>query len=132
MSGDADTAENHQLINLVVPQGTLPAATAFYGTTLGLTPRTVPVLQTGRLAWFDIGSSGQQVHVSLGRDFDFQDEAMSSGRHPCFRVESLEKLAELQRRVFSHFERGGEGAPVACDVPGGENSGMDDLFGVGF
>lgn len=41
-------------INLTVPKDTLAAATEFYGTTLGLTPRPVPSLQCGTLAWFDI------------------------------------------------------------------------------
>lgn len=48
-------------INLVVPPGTLALATDFYATTLGLTPRPVPHLQREKLAWFDIGDSGQSV-----------------------------------------------------------------------
>jgi hypothetical protein len=48
-------------VNLVVPAGTLEHANAFYGETLGLTPRVVPQLQRETLAWFDIGSSGQYV-----------------------------------------------------------------------
>ncbi|KAL2426771.1 hypothetical protein ABEF95_002124 [Exophiala dermatitidis] len=41
-------------INLTVPEGTLSLANEFYGETLGLTPRPVPSLQRGTLAWFDI------------------------------------------------------------------------------
>ncbi|KAK4192325.1 hypothetical protein QBC35DRAFT_484929 [Podospora australis] len=111
-------------VNIIVPPDTLPEANAFYGNTLGLTPRAVPSAQEGRLAWFDIASSGQQVHVAFGRkDIDFTEEARAASRHPCFRVESPEKLAELQGKVWDHFKRGGEGAPMACDEPGGENSG---------
>ncbi|KAK4445108.1 hypothetical protein QBC34DRAFT_413928 [Podospora aff. communis PSN243] len=110
-------------VNILVPQGTLPAANAFYGTTLGLNPRAVPQLQADRLAWFDIASSGQQLHVAFGRDADFTDEARAAKRHPCFRLESQEQLEVLQKRIWEHFERGGEGAPSECDRPGGENSG---------
>ena len=110
-------------INILVPQGTLPAAGAFYGNTLGLTPRPVPRLQADSLAWFDISSSGQQLHVSFGRDFDFTPEARAARRHPCFRVGSAAELDALQRRMWDHFRRGGEGAPSECDEPGAENSG---------
>lgn len=107
-----------------MPPRTLPAANVFYGTTLGLNPRAVPRLQADSLAWFDIASSGQQLHVAFGRpDVDFTDEARAARRHPCFRVESQEQLNELQRRIWEHYERGGEGAPSECDRPGGENSG---------
>lgn len=39
-------------INLLVPAGTLDQAEAFYGKTLGLTPRLVPELQRGSLIWY--------------------------------------------------------------------------------
>lgn len=39
-------------VNLLVPAGTLDKAEAFYGGTLGLTPRAVPELQKGTLAWY--------------------------------------------------------------------------------
>ncbi|KAK5091535.1 hypothetical protein LTR05_001720 [Lithohypha guttulata] len=109
------TAISH--INLIVPPNTLPHALSFYGTTLGLTPRPVPHLEKDRLAWFDIGSSGQQVHIASG-----PTEA-ESPRHPCFKLESPEKLMELQRRIWEHFERGDEASPRAADQPGMENSG---------
>ena len=51
-------------INLLVPPGTLPLATAFYSTTLGLTPRPVPAHRVHDLAWFEIGDSGQEVHIA--------------------------------------------------------------------
>ncbi|KAK0610976.1 hypothetical protein B0T14DRAFT_440597 [Immersiella caudata] len=110
-------------VNILVPPGTLPAANAFYGTTLGLNPRPVPQLQANSLAWFDIASSSQQLHVAFGRDADFTEEARASRRHPCFRLGSQELLETLQKRIWEHFERGGEGAPSECDRPGGENSG---------
>ncbi|KAI0477421.1 hypothetical protein GGR56DRAFT_637249 [Xylariaceae sp. FL0804] len=108
-------------INLVVPPGTLDEASAFYGDTLGLTPRAVPVLQKGTLLWFDLGDSGQQVHVAPGRPADFGEE---SSRHPCFRVGGgADALLALRRRVHAHLERGGPGAPRAADAPGAESSG---------
>lgn len=107
-------------INLVVPAQTLHLATAFYADTLGLTPRPVPALQRSTLAWFDIGASGQQVHIAFGQAHDF---ALPSSRHPCFKVGSAEDLLALRKRVWEHFERGGEAAPVAADKPGDEDSG---------
>nr|OQO21922.1 hypothetical protein B0A51_13022 [Rachicladosporium sp. CCFEE 5018] len=99
-------------INLLVPPGTLNHAQVFYGDTLGLTPRAVPVHMNGRLAWFDIGSSGQQVHVAIGTN------EPASSRHPCFRVESKEKLAKLRERVWESHVKGGEAAPREADKPG--------------
>jgi len=107
-------------INLVVPEGTLPAAEAFYAGTLGLTPTPVPALQRGTLAWFNIGSSGQQVHIAFGVPADF---AEPSARHPCFRLEGPEALLTVQKQIWKHFQEGGDGAPKACDQPGGESSG---------
>ncbi|KAK1752830.1 hypothetical protein QBC47DRAFT_347963 [Echria macrotheca] len=111
-------------VNILVPPGTLGAANIFYGETLGLTPRVVPALQAHSLAWFDIASSGQQLHVAFGRpDIDFTDEARAARRHPCFRVSTIEQLEELRRRIWDHYQRGGEGAPSEADRPGGDNSG---------
>lgn len=107
-------------INLTIPPSTFPHATAFYADTLGLHPRPVPHLQRNKLLWFDIGSSGQQVHIAIGAATDF---STPSSRHPCFRVGSAEELKALQDRVYRHFEKGGDGAPVQADAPGGENSG---------
>ncbi|KAI1323888.1 hypothetical protein F5Y16DRAFT_382544 [Xylariaceae sp. FL0255] len=107
-------------INLVVPPDTLDAAEAFYGTTLGLKSRAVPVLQKGTLVWFDIGESGQQVHIAFGNATDFEHH---SRQHPCFRLSDGEELLALRRKIFEHFERGGLGAPVAVDKPGEEDSG---------
>ena len=111
-------------INLVVPPNTLHLATSFYATTLGLTPRAVPHLQRSTLAWFDIGSSGQQVHIAIGKPEDF---AHSSSRHPCFRVGSVEALNELRAKVWEHYERGGEAAPLEADRPGAKNSGAEGV-----
>jgi len=112
-------------INLTIPTGTLPAAQAFYADTLGLTSSPVPAHQCGFLAWYDIsassadGSKPQQVHIattSVAND-------PKSSRHPCFKLESPEKLLELRERIWRHFERGGEGAPMEADEPGRGNSG---------
>jgi catechol 2,3-dioxygenase-like lactoylglutathione lyase family enzyme len=99
-------------INLVVPPQTLSLAHEFYGTTLGLTPREVPHLQRDTLAWFDIGTSGQQVHVAFGKPEDFE---FTSSRHPCFKVGSQDSLRELQGKIWEHFERGGASAPKQAD-----------------
>lgn len=113
-------------VNLTVPPGTLPAAKAFYGDTLGLTPREVPTGSSHRLAWFDIESSGQQIHVAH-YDPNTESPAAESARHPCFKVENSEKLGELRSKVYEHFKRGGEGAPMAADAPGQENSGAQGM-----
>jgi catechol 2,3-dioxygenase-like lactoylglutathione lyase family enzyme len=107
-------------INLVVPPGTLDHARDFYGTTLGLIPRPVPHLQRDTLAWFDMGSSGQQVHVAIGKPEDFQH---ASSRHPCFKLGGTEDLFALRQRIWDHYQRGGETAPKEADKPGEKNSG---------
>jgi catechol 2,3-dioxygenase-like lactoylglutathione lyase family enzyme len=110
-------------VNLTVPKDTLPQAVEFYGETLGLTPRPVPALQKGNLAWFDIPSSSQQVqqvHIAFGTPSDFENP---SSRHPCFRVESPESLLALRKRIWDHFQRGGPAAPQAADKPGDVDSG---------
>lgn len=104
-------------VNLIIPPGTLDQAHDFYGTTLGLSARPVPQLQKDRLAWFDIGTSGQQVHIASGAD------EKESPRHPCFKIESPEKLVELQKRIWEHYERQDAASPRAADKPGGDNSG---------
>ncbi|KAJ4369567.1 hypothetical protein N0V83_005329 [Neocucurbitaria cava] len=111
-------------INLVVPPQTLHLATEFYSTTLGLTPRAVPQLQRDTLAWFDIGTSGQQVHIAFGKPEDF---ANTSSRHPCFRLGSVEDLIALRQKVWAHFEKGGESAPTQSDRPGEKDSGAEGV-----
>lgn len=108
-------------VNLSIPPGTLPQAESFYGQTLGLTPRAVPVAQKGTLAWFDIGSSGQQVHISFQKH-DQDTTSPHSSRHPCFKLGSVEALAALQRRILKHLDDGGKDAPMECDALG-ETSG---------
>lgn len=110
-------------INLLVPAGTLPHATTFYSETLGLKPRAVPSHRIHDLAWFDIGSSGQQVHIAPG-----DNESTKSARHPCFKLGSPDELLELRARIYAHFEQGGEAAPLEADKPGGASSGMYLLF----
>lgn len=108
-------------VNITIPHGTLDVAKSFYASTLGLTPRAVPAAQVHELAWYDIGTSGQQIHISLPKHDDdlIRDD---SSRHPCFRVGSPQALLELQRRIYAHWQRGGDDAPKAADAPG-ENSG---------
>ncbi|RMZ92401.1 hypothetical protein DV736_g355, partial [Chaetothyriales sp. CBS 134916] len=89
----------------------------FYGTVLGLKPRTVPELQAGRLAWFDIADSGQQVHIACGDNLE-----SNSSRHPCFKIESGEALLELQKRIWAYYKQGSKSAPKDADKPGEQNS----------
>ncbi|OAA66981.1 glyoxalase family protein [Niveomyces insectorum RCEF 264] len=110
-------------VNLVVPKDTLDAARAFYSDTLGFVSAPVPVLQRSTLAWFNIGDSGQQIHVAFGRDAEFAADAPRSSRHPCFRVANQEALLTLQKRIWAHRQAGTAGAPQECDEPGGESSG---------
>ncbi|EME83344.1 uncharacterized protein MYCFIDRAFT_81778 [Pseudocercospora fijiensis CIRAD86] len=105
-------------INLLVPPGTLDQAHEFYGETLGLSAREVPSLQKGSLAWFDIGSSGQQVHIAFGPNADPE-----SSRHPCFRISSAEALVTLRQKIWEHHERGDSAAPREADRPGEADSG---------
>lgn len=104
-------------VNLLVPPGTLDQAQAFYGDTLGLSPRAVPELQKGMLAWFDIGTSGQQVHIAFGNN------EPKSSRHPCFKIGSPDELLELRQRIWDHHQKGGDAAPKEADKPGEADSG---------
>ncbi|KAJ9122801.1 hypothetical protein QFC24_004232 [Naganishia onofrii] len=109
-------------INLTVPRGTLETAAAFYADTLALTRVPVPSAQTQELAWFNIGTSGQQVHIAFpAHEQELADK--TARRHPCFHIASQEALYELQTRIYQHFEKGGEGAPLQADKPGDVNSG---------
>ncbi|KAI0014768.1 hypothetical protein F4780DRAFT_784808 [Xylariomycetidae sp. FL0641] len=97
-------------INLVVPADTLAAADAFYGRTLGL------AAQAGTLRWFDVGASGQQVHVAVGQ----------AGGLRLRRLGAAPVLpgGRRRRRVHEHRVRGGGlGAPRECDAPGEADSG---------
>ncbi|KAH8680212.1 hypothetical protein BGZ61DRAFT_480911 [Ilyonectria robusta] len=109
-------------VNITVPEGTLDLANEFYASILGLTPRPVPALQKGSLAWFDIGSSGQQIHVAFGSNVDLE-----STRHPCFKLQDKEALAALQLKIWEHFEAGGSAAPMAADKPGQLDSGAQGV-----
>lgn len=69
---------------------------------------------------FDIGSSGQQVHVA----FDLNESnATKSSRHPCFKIESPEALLQLRQRIWEHHEKGDDAAPLEADKPGEPDSG---------
>ncbi|CZT13570.1 related to glyoxalase family protein [Rhynchosporium graminicola] len=105
-------------VNLTVPPGTLDHAAEFYGKTLGLRQTPVPQTQRDRLAWFNISQSGQQIHIAFGHP-----DPTPSSRHPCFKIDSPENLLELRKRVYEHFDRGGDAAPKEADKPGKEDSG---------
>ncbi|GAB1737289.1 hypothetical protein NU219Hw_g1215t3 [Hortaea werneckii] len=108
-------------VNILVPPGTLEQADQFYGETLGLKPREVPKLQKNSLRWFDIGDSGQQVHVALGTN------ETKSSRHPCFKIESPDALLQLRQRIWEHFTNGGAAAPQEADRPGDKDSGAQGV-----
>ncbi|KUJ10173.1 uncharacterized protein LY89DRAFT_740564 [Mollisia scopiformis] len=107
-------------VNLTVPPGTLEQAASFYEGTLGLTRAPVPALQKDSLAWFDITPGEQQIHVSTNCSTKNDPKA---SRHPCFKLESPEKLAELREKIWAHFEKKDEASPSEADKPGAENSG---------
>ncbi|RFU29529.1 hypothetical protein B7463_g6809, partial [Scytalidium lignicola] len=108
-------------INLTVPVDTLQQAEEFYSQTLGLQPVPVPVLQKSTLAWFDITPGGQQIHIAFGLN------EPKSSRHPCFKLESLQALLQLQKRIWDHHVAGGEAAPLEADKPGEDNSGAKGI-----
>jgi len=113
-------------VNLQVPPQTLYLAQEFYGSTLGLTQATVPTSMKAHLAWFNIGSSGQQIHITSQNHLT-QAQMLAqteSPRHPCFKILSEDKLDRLQELVWQSYESGGDGAPKHCDKPGQNNSGQ--------
>ena len=67
---------------------------------------------------FNIGSSGQQVHITFGATDP------KSSRHPCFKLSSREELEEIKASIYNHLVRGGPAAPMAADKPGEMDSGM--------
>jgi hypothetical protein len=130
-------------INLTVPRGTLETAAEFYGETLALTRVPVPSAQTKELAWwvlllfpltlsktlrpfrFNIGSSGQQVHIAFpASETELEDK--TTRRHACFKLASPNALQELQARIYAHHEKGGDSAPSQADKPGDVNSGESE------
>jgi hypothetical protein len=71
---------------------------------------------------FNLGTSGQQVHIAFpASDSELEDK--TTRRHPCFKIASPEALQELQARIYAHYEKGGESAPLQADEPGAVNSG---------
>jgi hypothetical protein len=66
------------------------------------------------------------VHIAPG------DNEEKSPRHPCFKLGSPEELVELRARIWAHYEKGGEAAPLEADRPGVVNSGMFLFEMVGF
>ncbi|KAJ5770592.1 uncharacterized protein N7511_002643 [Penicillium nucicola] len=104
-------------VNLTMPKGTLDHAKEFYGTTLGLVSAPVPELQIGTILWFNLGSSGQQIHVSVGTTDP------TATRHPCFKLDTREDLEAIKKNIYDHHVRGGAAAPMAADKPGEQDSG---------
>ena len=70
-------------------------------------------------ARFDIGASKQQLHVAFGKNADLE-----ATRHFCLALDSPEALVALQKRIWDHYSRGGDAAPMAADKPGERDSGM--------
>ena len=109
-------------VNLLVPPQTLHLAQDFYAGFLGLQAVEVPASCKAHLAWFDIGSSGQQIHITSQHQLDqVQMKAQAeSPRHPCFKISTPEKFDKLQKMVWRLYETGGDGAPLYCDEPSKE------------
>lgn len=72
---------------------------------------------------FDIGSSGQQIHVTCG------PTDPKSTRHPCFKLPGRDELEAIKKSIYDHHIRGGPAAPMAADKPGEEGSGKDFHIG---
>ncbi|KAJ5717433.1 hypothetical protein N7488_003079 [Penicillium malachiteum] len=104
-------------VNITVHPGTLNDAQEFYSTILGLTPSPVPELQKGTILWFDIGSSGQQIHITEG------PTDPEHRRHPCFKLGTQDELETLKKAIHDHHIKGGSSAPMAADKPGEMDSG---------
>jgi hypothetical protein len=85
---------------------------------ISLCPNFKPVADGTR---FDITPKGQQIHISSNSPVPNEPTA---SRHPCFKLESVEKLNELRERIWAHYEKGGDGKPMAADKPGDIDSGM--------
>jgi hypothetical protein len=66
---------------------------------------------------FNIGSSGQQIHITCG------PTDPTSTRHPCFKLPGREELEAMKKSIYDHHIRGGPAAPMAADKPGEEDSG---------
>ncbi|KAJ5634107.1 hypothetical protein N7528_001949 [Penicillium herquei] len=87
-------------VNITVHPGTLNDAQEFYSTILGLTPSPVPELQKGTILWFDIGSSGQQIHITEG------PTDPEHRRHPCFKLGTQDELETLKKAIHDHHIKG--------------------------
>jgi hypothetical protein len=68
---------------------------------------------------FNIGSSGQQIHIT-----DHIAADPESTRHPCFKINSREELEQLKKSIYDHHVRGGPAAPLTADKPGEVDSGQ--------
>ena len=126
MSGAEPLISGLAHVNLLVPPQTLHLAEQFYAGTLGLTQTTVPPSKKAILAWFNIGSSGQQIHITSQHHLDeAQTKAqVESPRHPCFKISSEDKLDRLQDLVWQMYQKGEEGAPLHCDKQAENSSGQ--------
>ena len=115
-------------VNLLVPPNTLHIAKQFYIQTLGLTSIPVPSSKKSHLAWFAIGHSNQQVHITSEHDLPpFKRIAQSeSPQHLCFKVSCYENLERMHSLLWKGYCQGGEGAPMQCDVLGEDNAGTGE------
>lgn len=111
-------------VNLLIDAGddALVKARAFYQELLGLEPLKRPAnTDSGRPgAWYQCGL--QQLHLTTGKDASVVNKA--SGRHPAFRVGSLEAL---RRRL----ETAGVKIIAGNDFPGRSASSCAIFGGTG-
>jgi hypothetical protein len=69
---------------------------------------------------FNIGSGGQQIHVTMG------PTDPEHTRHPCFKLDTREDLEAMKKKIHDHYARGGPAAPMAADKPGDMDSGSSN------
>jgi hypothetical protein len=100
--------------------GTVPHQHPYHPSPLTSQSHNVAACLTGTYR-FDITPGGQQIHIAFGVNDD-------SLRHPCFRVESPEALVELQRKIWTHFEKKDAASPTEVDKPGEASSGKFEIF----
>jgi len=91
----------------------LEKATYFFHNIIGLGIDKVPEGRSSSLAWFRIGSHGQQIHCAFQKK-DYVAESTSEA-HPCFTV-PLDQMEVLRAKLV---EFSNSGHPAACETPDG-------------
>ncbi|KAL7410161.1 hypothetical protein BDY24DRAFT_418283 [Mrakia frigida] len=101
-------------------QDPLELADKFYGDILGLKVDPVPDTMVGKLRWFRIGDTSQQIHISLEPVPDTLVLRPQTRGHPCF-VLPYTTLTALRTKLA---EFASSGHPGACSAPSLEGAGF--------